>query len=187
MNLFYVNSEPLGTLQKIQVGHEQLGYGKEDLVERIDNFLGAGTFVDHVTITENKVEARQFLFVMRKWIDSGQVDGKIERSAPLAAIYYMDTNPGDYESCEPLWSRQKDKISVGRWQFLVHNGMMDGQGGTTSNLLIYGYGTDGSSVVRVENDITMRQVPEKTLIQVGQAGNWEGDSFRLTSGRLETW
>ena len=87
VDLFYVNCDPLGTLQKIVIGHEQKGYG-------------AGTFIEHVTITENTADGRQFLFVVRKWLDSGQVDGKIERSAPMAAVYFMDSNPAEYESCE---------------------------------------------------------------------------------------
>lgn len=34
---------------------------------------GAGIFVDHVLITENTVDGKQFVFYINKWFDSGQV------------------------------------------------------------------------------------------------------------------
>ncbi|VDO86993.1 unnamed protein product [Heligmosomoides polygyrus] len=83
-----------------------------------------------------------------------QVDGKIERTLPVSAFYYLNS-------------------SKGRWEFVLHNGMEDGTGGTSSNLLIIGYGTTGSSMMHINNDKTMLNVPDTTLIQVdfGEIGD----------------
>ncbi|VDL76749.1 unnamed protein product [Nippostrongylus brasiliensis] len=59
------------------------------------------------------------------------VDGKIERTLPVAAFYYLDSVPDE------------SSVTKGRWEFILHNGMEDGTGGTSSNLIIIGYGTTG--------------------------------------------
>ncbi|KHJ92593.1 hypothetical protein OESDEN_07512, partial [Oesophagostomum dentatum] len=82
------------------------------------------------------------------------VDGKIERTLPVAAFYYLNSVPDE------------TLTSQGRWEFILHNGMEDGTGGTTSNLIIIGYGTTGSSMMHITNDKTMYNVPDTTLIQV---------------------
>ncbi|EYC24432.1 hypothetical protein Y032_0014g2501 [Ancylostoma ceylanicum] len=141
MDSFHVETEDLGTINQILIGHEQEGYG-------------AGIFIDYVLITENVVEGRQFVCYCSKWFDSGQVDGKIERILPVAAFYYLNSIPDE------------SMTSQGRWEFILHNGMEDGNGGTTSNLHIIGYGTTGSSMMHINNDKTMYTVPDTTLIQV---------------------
>ncbi|VDN30234.1 unnamed protein product [Cylicostephanus goldi] len=99
------------------------------------------------------MEGRQFVCYCSKWFDSGQVDGKIERTLPVAAFYYLSSVP-------------EENVTSRRWEFILHNGMEDGKGGTTSNLVIIGYGTTGSSMMNIANDKTMRDVPDTTLIQV---------------------
>ncbi|CAJ0595145.1 unnamed protein product [Cylicocyclus nassatus] len=141
MDSFHVETEDLGTINQIIIGHEEEGYG-------------AGIFIDYVLITENVIEGRQFVCYCSKWFDSGQVDGKIERTLPVAAFYYLSSVP------------EENVTSQGRWEFILHNGMEDGKGGTTSNLVIIGYGTTGSSMMNITNDKTMRDVPDTTLIQV---------------------
>ncbi|PIO74900.1 hypothetical protein TELCIR_03089 [Teladorsagia circumcincta] len=141
MDSFHVESEDLGTINQIIIGHEEEGYG-------------AGIFIDYVLITENLIDGRQFVCYCSKWFDSGQVDGKIERTLPVSAFYYLNSVPDE------------SMTSQGRWEFILHNGMEDGTGGTTSNLNIIGYGTTGSSMMHVNNDKTMSTVPDTTLIQV---------------------
>uniref|UniRef100_A0A1I7X1K7 PLAT domain-containing protein n=1 Tax=Heterorhabditis bacteriophora TaxID=37862 RepID=A0A1I7X1K7_HETBA len=107
----------------------------------------AGIFIDYILITENTMEGRQFVCYCSKWFDSGQVKillFRLDYSITLTFHIFI----------------------VGRWEFILHNGMEDGIGGTTSNLIVIGYGTAGSSMMRVENDKTMQKVPDTTLIQV---------------------
>ncbi|CAJ0930255.1 unnamed protein product, partial [Mesorhabditis belari] len=148
LDSFHVESAPLGTLNKVLIGHEKRGYG-------------AGIFIEHILVTENVVDGRQFVFFCSKWLDSGQVDGKIERSLPVSAFYYISSIPED------------GITSHGRWEFILHNGTPDGQGGTTSNLNIVGYGTEGSSVTTITTDKSLQQVPSTSLIQVdfGEIGD----------------
>ncbi|WKX88499.1 hypothetical protein Q1695_008273 [Nippostrongylus brasiliensis] len=141
MDSFHVETEDLGTINQVIVGHEEEGYG-------------AGIFIDYVLITENLIDGRQFVCYCSKWFDSGQVDGKIERTLPVAAFYYLDSVPDE------------SSVTKGRWEFILHNGMEDGTGGTSSNLIIIGYGTTGSSMMHINNDKTMLTVPDTTLIQV---------------------
>ncbi|KAK5973910.1 hypothetical protein GCK32_001824 [Trichostrongylus colubriformis] len=141
MDSFHVESEDLGTINQIVIGHEAEGYG-------------AGIFIDYVLITENLIDGRQFVCYCSKWFDSGQVDGKIERTLQVSAFYYLNSVPDE------------TMTSQGRWEFILHNGMEDGTGGTTSNLDIIGYGTTGSSMMHINNDKTMSIVPDTTLIQV---------------------
>ncbi|XGW24640.1 hypothetical protein V3C99_006234 [Haemonchus contortus] len=141
MDSFHIETEDLGTINQIIIGHEEEGYG-------------AGIFIDYVLITENLIDGRQFVCYCSKWLDSGQVDGKIERTLPVAAFYYLNSVPDE------------TMTSQGRWEFILHNGMEDGTGGTTSNLHIIGYGTTGSSMMHIKNDKTMSVVPDTTLIQV---------------------
>ncbi|PIO71259.1 hypothetical protein TELCIR_06848 [Teladorsagia circumcincta] len=90
----------------------------------------------------------------RRFYLQQEVDGKIERTLPVSAFYYLNSVPDE------------SMTSQGRWEFILHNGMEDGTGGTTSNLNIIGYGTTGSSMMHVNNDKTMSTVPDTTLIQV---------------------
>ncbi|CAJ0574445.1 unnamed protein product, partial [Mesorhabditis spiculigera] len=148
LDSFHVTSQPLGTLNKVVIGHERRGYG-------------AGIFIEHLLVTENVVDGRQFVFFCSKWLDSGQVDGKIERSLPVSAFYYISSIPEDGVS------------SQGRWEFILHNGTPDGEGGTTSNLNIVGYGTQGSSMTTISTDKSLNEVPSTSLIQVdfGEIGD----------------
>ncbi|CAJ0568263.1 unnamed protein product, partial [Mesorhabditis spiculigera] len=148
LDSFHVTSQPLGTLNKVVIGHEKRGYG-------------AGIFIEHILVTENVVDGRQFVFFCSKWLDSGQVDGKIERSLPVSAFYYISSIPEDGVS------------SQGRWEFILHNGTPDGEGGTTSNLNIVGYGTQGSSMTTISTDKSLNEVPSTSLIQVdfGEIGD----------------
>ncbi|PIO55105.1 hypothetical protein TELCIR_23512, partial [Teladorsagia circumcincta] len=82
MDSFHVESEDLGTINQIIIGHEEEGYG-------------AGIFIDYVLITENLIDGRQFVCYCSKWFDSGQVDGKIERTLPVSAFYYLNSVPDE--------------------------------------------------------------------------------------------
>lgn len=62
------------------------------------NFAGAGIFIERVLVTENIADGRQFLFQCSKWLDSGQVDGKIERMIKTTAFYYISSIPEDKTS-----------------------------------------------------------------------------------------
>ena len=58
------------------------------------------------------------------------------------------------------------KTSVGRWVFVIHIGLEDGAGGTTSNVMFIGYGTQGTSRTLIANDSTLKDAPSTSLIQV---------------------
>uniref|UniRef100_A0A915B332 PLAT domain-containing protein n=1 Tax=Parascaris univalens TaxID=6257 RepID=A0A915B332_PARUN len=141
MDSFHIETTELGTLQKIIVGHEFVGYG-------------AGIFIERVLVTENIADGRQFLFECGKWLDSGQVDGKIERMIKTTAFYYISSIPEDNTS------------SKGRWELILHTGKKDGTGGTTSNLNIVGYGTQGSSITTRIYDSNFATAPSTSLVQV---------------------
>ncbi|CAI4229940.1 unnamed protein product [Auanema sp. JU1783] len=140
-DFFQIDTPSVGTINKIVLGHDEKGYG-------------AGIFVGYVIVTENMLEGRQFFFSINKWFDSGQVDGKIERPIPVTAFYYVNSIPDE------------NVVTEGRWEFVLHSGNKHGQGGTTSGLLIYGYGLQGSSVIRFDNDTSLNNVPSTTLVQV---------------------
>lgn len=57
-------------------------------------------------------------------------------------------------------------LSGGRWEFILHSGKDDGSGGTTSNLNIVGYGSQGSSGTTKIYDSRMSRAPSSSLIQV---------------------
>ncbi|GMS99926.1 hypothetical protein PENTCL1PPCAC_22101, partial [Pristionchus entomophagus] len=141
LDTFHTTHPHLGTLQKIVIGHDTKGYG-------------AGIFIDHVLITENTVDGRQFVFYISKWFDSGQVDGKLVRTCPLSAFYYINSIPGE------------STPTLGRWEFVLHNGLPNGDGGTTSNLRVIGFGSTGVSVSPVGNDSSLQKVPSTSLIQI---------------------
>lgn len=54
----------------------------------------------------------------------------------------------------------------GRWELILHSGKDDGSGGTTSNLNIVGYGSQGSSMTTKIYDNRMAKVPSASLVQV---------------------
>ncbi|KAI6203860.1 Doublecortin family protein [Aphelenchoides besseyi] len=131
----------LGIIRKLIVGHDTVGYG-------------AGIFIDRIIITEDAVNGRAFLFQCLKWFDSGQVDGKLERTLRLSAYYDMDPIP-----------HAMQRVTCGRWEVVLHNGDSKGVGGTTSNLRLVGFGTRGSDTVELANEKELREVPSKTLMQ----------------------
>uniref|UniRef100_A0A0M3HMX0 Doublecortin domain-containing protein n=1 Tax=Ascaris lumbricoides TaxID=6252 RepID=A0A0M3HMX0_ASCLU len=144
MDSFHIETTELGTLQKIVIGHEFVGYG-------------AGIFIERVLVTENIADGRQFLFQCSKWLDSGQVDGKIERMIKTTAFYYISSIPEDNTSSSDY---------QGRWELILHTGKKDGTGGTTSNLNIVGYGTQGSSITTKIYDNKFATAPSTSLVQV---------------------
>ncbi|KAI6180016.1 hypothetical protein M3Y98_00673800 [Aphelenchoides besseyi] len=131
----------LGIIRKLIVGHDTIGYG-------------AGIFIDRIIITEDAVNGRAFLFQCLKWFDSGQVDGKLERTLRLSAYYDMEPIP-----------HAMQRVTCGRWEVVLHNGDSKGLGGTTSNLRLVGFGTRGSDTVELANEKELREVPSKTLMQ----------------------
>lgn len=56
---------------------------------------GAGVFIERVLVTENVVDGRQYLFQCSKWLDSGQVDGKTERTLRTLGYCYIASIPDD--------------------------------------------------------------------------------------------
>lgn len=52
-------------------------------------------YIERVLVTENIADGRQYLFQCAKWLDSGQVDGKIERTLKTTAFCYIATIPDD--------------------------------------------------------------------------------------------
>ncbi|VDM84932.1 unnamed protein product [Strongylus vulgaris] len=58
--------------------------------------------------------------------------------------------------------------SEGRWEFILHNGMEDGNGGTTSNLIIIGYGTTGNFYLEW---VELRDLDTEERIAV-RVGKW---------------
>ncbi|KAF8366928.1 hypothetical protein PRIPAC_84757 [Pristionchus pacificus] len=141
LDTFHTTQPQLGTLQKIILGHDTKGYG-------------AGIFVDHVLITENTVDGKQFVFYINKWFDSGQVDGKLVRTCPLSAFYYINSIPGELTPTQ------------GRWEFILHNGLPTGEGGTTSNIRFIGFGSTGVGISTVGNESQLQKVPSTSLIQI---------------------
>ncbi|VDK72719.1 unnamed protein product [Litomosoides sigmodontis] len=112
-------------------------------------------------VTENTADGRQYLFQCAKWLDSGQVDGKIERTLKTTAFCCLTTILHDY------------RFTSGRWELILHSGKNDGSGATTSNLNIVGYGSQGSSMTTNIYDNRMAKVPSASLVQVdfGEIGD----------------
>ncbi|VBB25451.1 unnamed protein product [Acanthocheilonema viteae] len=148
MDSFHIETAKLGLLQKIIIGHDHIGYG-------------IGIYIERVLVTENIADGRQYLFQCAKWLDSGQVDGKIERTLKTTAFFYLTTILYD------------SKFTSGRWELILHSGKDDGSGATTSNLNIVGYGSQGSSVTTKIYDNRMAKVPSTSLVQVdfGEIGD----------------
>ncbi|VDM96949.1 unnamed protein product [Thelazia callipaeda] len=149
MDSFHIKSAKLGLLQKIIIGHDHIGYG-------------AGVYIERILVTENIADGRQYLFQCTKWLDSGQVDGKIERILKTTAFCYL--TPILYDDI---------KATSGRWELILHSGKPDGSGATTSNLNIVGYSNDSCSVTSKIYDNRMAKVPSASLVQVdfGDIGN----------------
>ena len=59
-----------------------------------------------------------------------------------------------------------ERKSQGRWELILHNGTKDGEGGTTSNLNIFGYSHDVMSRSVDIYDNTLAKVPSTSLVQV---------------------
>uniref|UniRef100_A0A7E4W5E3 Doublecortin domain-containing protein n=1 Tax=Panagrellus redivivus TaxID=6233 RepID=A0A7E4W5E3_PANRE len=137
----FSSHEKLGQLRKITIGHEHPGYG-------------GGVFIDQVIVTEHEKPARKYLFQCYKWFDSGQVDGKLERSLRCTATYYLG----------PMW--KPTKKSKGRWELLLHNGNDSQEGATTSNINIYGYGVEKTCRSLDIYDTSFSHVPSTSLVQV---------------------
>ncbi|OZC12925.1 PLAT/LH2 domain protein [Onchocerca flexuosa] len=133
MDSFHIETTKLGLLQKILIGHDRIGYG-------------AGIYIERILVTENIADGRQYLFQCAKWLDSGQVDGKIERTLKTTAFCYLTTILRD------------SKSTSGRWELILHSGKSDGSGATTSNLNIVGYGNQGSSITTKIYDNRMAKV-----------------------------
>ncbi|CAG9537579.1 unnamed protein product [Cercopithifilaria johnstoni] len=148
MDSFHIETAKLGLLQKIVIGHDHIGYG-------------IGIYIERVLVTENVADGRQYLFQCAKWLDSGQVDGKIERTLKTTAFCYLTTILHD------------SRLTSGRWEFILHSGKDDGSGATTSNLNIVGYGNHGSSMRTKIYDNRMAKVPSASLVQVdfGEIGD----------------
>ncbi|CAK5084883.1 unnamed protein product [Meloidogyne enterolobii] len=133
-----------GILKKLTIGHDCKGYG-------------AGIFIDRIMVTEDEEaseDCRQFLFLCNKWLDSGQVDGKLERTIRLSSFYEISSIPIE------------DRVTRGRWELILHGGSEKGLGGTTSQLSITGYGTRAQSTTSGLYDSNMAKVPSDALIQV---------------------
>uniref|UniRef100_A0A914HVG1 Doublecortin domain-containing protein n=1 Tax=Globodera rostochiensis TaxID=31243 RepID=A0A914HVG1_GLORO len=160
----------LGIINRITVGHERRGYG-------------AGVFIDRILVTEDEVggdgdepmddehnanDCRQFLFLCNRWFDSGQVDGRLERSVRLSAFYMISSIPVD------------GRVTRGRWEFVLHGGTNDGRGGTTAQLAITGFGTDGQATTGGLYDTRMATAPSEALMQLDF-----GDIGELLKIRLE--
>uniref|UniRef100_A0A183C6K4 PLAT domain-containing protein n=1 Tax=Globodera pallida TaxID=36090 RepID=A0A183C6K4_GLOPA len=160
----------LGIINRITVGHERRGYG-------------AGVFIDRILVTEDEVggdgeepmddehnanDCRQFLFLCNRWFDSGQVDGRLERSVRLSAFYMISSIPVD------------GRVTRGRWEFVLHGGTNDGRGGTTAQLAITGFGTDGQATTGGLYDTQMATAPSEALMQLDF-----GDIGELLKIRLE--
>ncbi|CAB3407093.1 unnamed protein product [Caenorhabditis bovis] len=138
---FFVESPHLGTLNRVVVGHNSPGYG-------------AGLHIEYIVVSENLLDGRQFLFFVNKWLDGGQVDGKIERTVFLTTFLYLAARP-----------LVQNATTQGRWEFIIHT-RRDELGGTTSNLILVGYGDEKNSIHRIENDTMMRDCTMNPLIQV---------------------
>uniref|UniRef100_A0A183CPV3 PLAT domain-containing protein n=1 Tax=Globodera pallida TaxID=36090 RepID=A0A183CPV3_GLOPA len=160
----------LGIINRITVGHERRGYG-------------AGVFIDRILVTEDEVggdgeepmddehnanDCRQFLFLCNRWFDSGQVDGRLERGVRLSAFYMISSIPVD------------GRVTRGRWEFVLHGGTNDGRGGTTAQLAITGFGTDGQATTGGLYDTQMATAPSEALMQLDF-----GDIGELLKIRLE--
>ncbi|MCP9260933.1 hypothetical protein DINM_004333 [Dirofilaria immitis] len=165
MDSFHIETAKLGLLQKIIIGHEHIGYG-------------AGVYIERILVTENIADGRQYLFQCAKWLDSGQVDGKIERTLKLAAFCYLTTILYDSRS------------TSGRWELILHSGKDDGSGATTSNLNIVGYGSQGSSITTKIYDNRMAKVDfgeigDLLKVRIEIDGNGEMPNYYLNYVELK--
>lgn len=142
-NFLLILNEYLGDVEKIEISHDSEGYG-------------SGVFIDRVIVSDTSCERpRQYLFLINKWFDSGQVDGKILRTIKPTTLFYID-NTVDTSNSK----------SFNRWELLVYGGTEKGEGGTTSNLEITGYGTLGKNSCKNLYDSKLDNPPNKALIQI---------------------
>uniref|UniRef100_A0A0N5B7Y5 Doublecortin domain-containing protein n=1 Tax=Strongyloides papillosus TaxID=174720 RepID=A0A0N5B7Y5_STREA len=142
-NFLLILNEYLGDIEKIEISHDSEGYG-------------SGVFIDRIIISETTCERpRQYLFLINKWFDSGQVDGKTSRIIKPATLFYLD-------------NLMESKIvkSFNRWELVVYGGTDKGEGGTTSNLEVTGYGTSGKNSCKNLYDSRLDNPPNKALLQV---------------------
>ena len=63
-----------------------------DFKFQIYKILGAGIYIDRVMITDTMFDRRQYVFYCNKWLDSGQVDGKMERMLTCAGTVAFYNN-----------------------------------------------------------------------------------------------
>uniref|UniRef100_A0A914RBT5 PLAT domain-containing protein n=1 Tax=Parascaris equorum TaxID=6256 RepID=A0A914RBT5_PAREQ len=126
----------------------------------------AGIFIERVLVTENIADGRQFLFECGKWLDSGQVDGKIERMIKTTAFYYISSIPEDNTS------------SKGRWELILHTGLQV-DFGDIGDLLKIRIEVDGSGVSPdyFLNKVELRDLDteERMVCFVGKWLRWKGN------------
>ncbi|CEF68656.1 PLAT/LH2 domain and Doublecortin domain and Lipase/lipooxygenase, PLAT/LH2 domain and Myosin-like IQ motif-containing domain and P-loop containing nucleoside triphosphate hydrolase domain-containing protein [Strongyloides ratti] len=142
-NFLLILNEYLGDVEKIEISHDSEGYG-------------SGVFIDRIIISDTTCERpKQYLFLINKWFDSVQVDGKISRIVKPTTLFYLD-NVVD----------SKNFKSLNRWELLIYGGTEKGEGGTTSNLEITGYGTMGKNSCKNLYDSKLDNPPNKALMQI---------------------
>lgn len=61
-------------------------------------------YIERILVTENIADGRQYLFQCAKWLDSGQVDGEIERTLKTTAFCYLTTASCDSKSSSRIYS-----------------------------------------------------------------------------------
>lgn len=69
---------------------------------------GVGVYIERVLVTENVADGRQYLFQCAKWLDSGQVDGKIERTLKTTAFCYITTILYDSRSTSRVRNKESN-------------------------------------------------------------------------------
>ena len=73
--MFFLNMTSLGTLQRLIIGHDGVGYG-------------AGWFLDKVIVRERNTEdvGKECVFPCNRWLDDHEDDGRTERELLVAGI-----------------------------------------------------------------------------------------------------
>uniref|UniRef100_A0A915KBB8 PLAT domain-containing protein n=1 Tax=Romanomermis culicivorax TaxID=13658 RepID=A0A915KBB8_ROMCU len=129
----------IGRLRKILLGHENTGYG-------------AGVFIDRIIVNEREIPERelyQYVFLCSKWLDSGQVDGKIERTIQCSGYYSLKHIPvhvreeeDDMFNEEGLDEPENVFVkSKSRYRITVRCGKIVGPADQSTNVYIVCYGS----------------------------------------------
>ena len=76
VDVFFLNTTSLGTLQRLLIGHDGIGHG-------------AGWFLDKVTVRERSDQdvGKEYVFPCSRWLDDHEDDSKTEKELLVAGDF----------------------------------------------------------------------------------------------------